>query len=100
MHPDHRAAERIVRLAISSDMLGCAAPDVLMFEVWTPMEAFDEVVDISPYIERKRKAIAAHKTQCDVMRFDEASVALGRYRGEMHSWPGGKYAEVFRRLCL
>jgi hypothetical protein len=32
------------------------------------------------------------------MRLDEAILGLNRYRGEMHSWPGGDYAEVFAAM--
>ena len=71
-----------------------------MFEVWTPMQRMDEVVDISPFIHVKLAAIRAHQSQCEVMRFDEAFLGLGRYRGAMHSWPGGDYAEIFTRLRL
>ncbi|MGI8603237.1 MAG: PIG-L deacetylase family protein [Verrucomicrobiales bacterium] len=94
MHPDHRAAARLVARAAAS--LNHDAPSVLLFEVWTPLQQFDYVEDISAQIDTKLNAIRAHKSQCDIMRFDEAAKALSRYRGEMHCWPGGPYAEVFR----
>ena len=32
------------------------------------------------------------------MNFVAAARGLARYRGEMHSWPGGEFAEVFADL--
>jgi LmbE family N-acetylglucosaminyl deacetylase len=100
MHPDHRAAARLVRRALCEEPPLPARPDVRMYEVWTPLQRMDEIVDISPYVETKLAAVRAHKSQCDVLRFDEAVRGLNRYRGEMHSWPGGDYAEVFARMRL
>jgi N-acetylglucosamine malate deacetylase 1 len=73
-------------------------PIVLMFEVWTPLETFDHILDISEFVAIKTAAIRVHVSQCAEIRFDEAALGLNRYRGEMHCWPGGAYAEVFRRL--
>lgn len=100
MHPEHRAAARIVRSALANGLSSNIKPVVLMYEVWTPLQKMDQIEDISPYIEIKRRAIQAHKSQCSVMKFDEAIIALNRYRGEMHSWPGGDYAEIFVRMKL
>jgi LmbE family N-acetylglucosaminyl deacetylase len=100
MHPDHRAAARLVRRALCEKPPLPARPDVRMYEVWTPLQRMDEIVDISPHVETKLAAVRAHKSQCDVLRFDEAVRGLNRYRGEMHSWPGGDFAEVFARMRL
>ncbi len=93
-HADHRAAARLLRKALAAGME--AAPAALrMFEVWTPLQKLDEIVDISPFLETKLSAIRAYRSQCEVMDFDAAFLGLSRYRGELHSWPGGDYAEVF-----
>jgi LmbE family N-acetylglucosaminyl deacetylase len=94
MHPDHRASLRIVDRTLAS--FKSDRPTVLLYEVWTPLQTVDHIEDISDVIEDKLAAIRAHRTQCDAMRFDEAVLGLNRYRGEMYSWPGGPYAEVFR----
>ena len=93
-HPDHRAAADLVHKATAS--LGSINLKVLMYEVWTPIQRIDHIVDISLFIGIKRDAILAYKSQCDVLQFDEAIIGLNRYRGEMHSWPGGDYAEIFK----
>ena len=100
MHPDHRAAARTVRRALSGAKTLAFRPLVRMYEVWTPLQEMDDIVDISPNVETKVAAIRAHKSQVDVLRFDDACLGLNRYRGEMHSWPGGDYAEIFLRMNL
>ena len=98
-HPDHRAAAEIVKQA-TIVLQKSKRPVVYMYEVWTPLSTIDHIVDISKYVAIKRKAIKAHKSQCDVLKFHVSALALNRYRGEMHSWPGGEYAEVFKQMKL
>lgn len=73
-------------------------PQVRMYEVWTPLQDMDHISDITENVEIKRKAILEYKSQCDVLQFDQAILGLNRYRGEMNSWPGGEYAEVFLEM--
>lgn len=94
-HPDHRAAALLVNRAINEITETDERPTVWMYEVWTPIQKIDHIVDITAYVDIKRNAILAHESQCEVMSFDEAILGLNRYRGEMFSWPEGEFAEVF-----
>ena len=100
-HADHRAAARLIRAARRRITID---PKIFAFEIWTPLTTMDQIIDITPYIEEKIAAIRAYKSQCSVLRFDEALLGLARYRGEMFCWPkktqgaGGKYAEVFKLM--
>jgi LmbE family N-acetylglucosaminyl deacetylase len=98
LHPDHRAATCLLSHALDAPEHSAMKDRVRLYEVWTPIQNMDEIVDISEVVETKREAIRQHCTQVEVMRLDEAALALNRYRGEMHSWPGGDYAEVFQWL--
>ena len=95
MYPDHCAAARIVKRAFKKLPHSLKKPQILMFEVWTPIQKIDHIVDISDYIKYKMAAIRMYKSQCRLVKFNQAFLGLNRYRGEMHSWPGGDYAEVF-----
>ncbi len=91
-HPDHRCAARLAARAAAASG---RRVEIRYYEIWSPLGQIDHVTDISDVIDHKLRAIRAYRTQCAVMRFDDAFAGLARYRGEMHSWPGGDYAEVF-----
>ena len=100
MHADHQMAAILTYRALLALSLERPAklPAVWMYEVWTPLQELNRIVDITEHMDAKLAAVRAHKTQCDIMPFDAAVEGLNRYRGEFHSWPGGPYAEVFRSL--
>lgn len=99
-HPDHRAAAELMRQTLTSLVSNPAKLRVFMYEVWTPIQKIDHIVDISDLVDIKRKAIQAYESQCAILQFDEAILSLNRFRGEMYSWPVGDYAEVFEKMEL
>lgn len=102
MHPDHLGAVRLLasslQAASQKQHAKAWTPTVLMYEVWTPLQRMDHIEDISEHIETKLAAIRAYKSQCAVVDFADAFRGLARYRGEMHCWPEGEYAEVFAEM--
>lgn len=98
-HADHRAAARMVQRAASLQADERSA-SLLMYEVWTPVARIDDIIDITAQMPIKLAAIRAYRSQCRVLRFDQAMQGLNCYRAEMYLWPkpsaqGPHYAEVF-----
>lgn len=86
-HTDHRAITSALREA-------GAAPSLMVwaYEVWTPLPA-TRLVDITATIERKRAALAAHRTAAAAFELD-AMLGLSRYRS-VHGLAGHGFAEAF-----
>jgi LmbE family N-acetylglucosaminyl deacetylase len=96
-HPDHRAAAEIVKKAMGRIQQE-KRPEVRMYEVWTPLQRMDLIQDITDHVDVKRAAVGAYVSQCEQVDFEAAILGLNRYRGEMHCWPEGEYAEAFKLM--
>lgn len=89
-HPDHRAVNSALALARPK-----ASVDVWGYEVWTPL-APTRVVDIAGGLDRKRMAIAAHRTD-PALQNNRFVLALNEYRSSQSFIRPG-YAEAFLAL--
>jgi len=78
-HQDHRASVSIVQKAVGAS--GIATPALLSYEVLTPLSEYDRAEDISTVIQRKLKAVCAHRSQVRQFRYDRALRAMNRFRG-------------------
>jgi LmbE family N-acetylglucosaminyl deacetylase len=92
-HPDHRIAARVIGLAI--DHAEITAPDLLGYEVWTPLTEYDHLKDITAVIRQKIRAVRCYKSQLPGYRYDRAVRGLNMYRGALAR---KAYAEVFHRV--
>lgn len=95
-HPDHQATLPILRTALSSQL--ALKPELLAYEIWTPLAQCDVVVDISSVMPRKLRALRAHRSQLEEFDYARAVSGLNQFRGTL----AGKcrYAEVFQHLSL
>jgi LmbE family N-acetylglucosaminyl deacetylase len=93
-HPDHQAASPLVRAALKRSRI--ARPALRAYEVWTPLQEYDHVENISQVMARKLRALRAHRSQLDEFDYERAIRGLNQYRGAL----AGKYryAEVFHTL--
>lgn len=71
---------------------------VLGYEVWTPLQEFQYVEDITDFFELKIKALEQHKSQIEGIRYDDAIKGLNMYRGTMKG--KGRYCECFQVIKI
>jgi LmbE family N-acetylglucosaminyl deacetylase len=92
-HQDHRVAAEIVKGVLK---LLDYKPEVLTYEVWTPLTSPRRTFDISDVVHMKQIAIEQYASQNSRQAFEEAATGLNRYRGVMSG--NCLYAECFGRL--
>jgi LmbE family N-acetylglucosaminyl deacetylase len=88
---DHRAVAKAVGGALA-DGGGDVRPEVWGYEVWTPLVP-NRIVEITSVIDRKRDAIAAHRTASLALDL-RAREGLGRWR-TLQTLGGRGWAEAF-----
>ncbi|MBX3461825.1 MAG: PIG-L family deacetylase [Planctomycetes bacterium] len=89
-HPDHHALHHIVVAALARTAFAGLA---LGYEVWNAMLP-DVLLDVTPVVEQKRRAMLAHRSQLAYVRYDHALLGLSAYRSLVHQ-RGQGYAEAF-----
>ena len=93
-HPDHRASQPILRLALAQGQH--AKPEVRAYEIWTPLSGYDRLEDITGVMPRKLLALRAHESQLGEFNYERAVRGLNAFRGEMAA--KCEYAEVFQTV--
>jgi len=93
-HPDHQATLPILKAALKR----CreVKPELLAYEVWTPLAAHNLTLDICQVMPRKLLALRAHRSQLGEFDYVKAVTGLNQFRGAL----AGKcrFAEVFQTL--
>ncbi|KUG02502.1 hypothetical protein ASZ90_020134 [hydrocarbon metagenome] len=66
---------------------------ILAYEVWTPLQRPSYIEDISDFMPAKLEALRCHRSQLEIIRYDDAIQGLNRYRGVLTS--KGQFCEAF-----
>jgi LmbE family N-acetylglucosaminyl deacetylase len=102
-HPGHRQAGKLVRESISESGL-TPSGGVWAYEIWGPFARWDRLEYIDAYVEKKKLAIAEHRSQVATIPYGEGMLGLNRWRAvyadPMETAPAGTYAEAFLRVAL
>ncbi|MCY3986404.1 MAG: PIG-L family deacetylase [Candidatus Dadabacteria bacterium] len=100
-HKTHRTVSRLtldsLNTALKDESFEC---ECWFYEVWTPFPSYDRIEDVTPFVDRKRQAIDAHRSQTAYKDYTEGIMGLNRYRGAFHDTADGfapLWAEVFIR---
>jgi len=86
-HPDHKATFQIAQeLKVNAELR--------LYEVWTPIQEPDDVIDITPVWDRKIAALRCHTSQLATWPYERAIHGLNQFRGAMAGQCD--FAEVFK----
>jgi LmbE family N-acetylglucosaminyl deacetylase len=100
-HPGHRLAGRLVRKSVSESGL-TPSGGIWAYEVWGPFASWDRLVYIDAYVEKKKLAIAEHRSQVATIPYGDGVIGLNRWRAvyadPKADAPAGTYAEAFLRV--
>ena len=98
-HKDHKMTYAIVTTALKTlvEQKKIPLPSVYCYEVWTPLQTYTHLENISKVMPLKLAALREHKTQLQSLDYVNAIEGLNRYRGIM-SRKKTKYAECFYQL--
>ena len=100
-HTAHRQAGSLVRDSMGESGL-TPIGGAWAYEVWGPFARWDRIEYIDAYVEKKRLAIAEHRSQVTVIPYGEGMLGLNRWRAvyadPKEASPAGAYAEVFLRV--
>lgn len=93
-HPDHQATPPVLRAALRRcrDL----KPELLGYEIWSPLHEHDVVVDISSVMKLKLRALRAHRSQLGEFDYVRAVSGLNQFRGALTG--RCRFAEVFQTL--
>ncbi|HLQ37406.1 MAG TPA: hypothetical protein VK348_06380, partial [Planctomycetota bacterium] len=92
-HPDHHALHVAVMRGLERSGSTARAYG---YEVWQAMVP-DLIVDITPVIAAKQRAMACYHSQLAYVRFDHCTLGLNAHRSLIHA-RGQGYGEAFQRL--
>jgi len=95
-HPDHQATLPILSACFRNG--GLPQTTLRFYEVWTPLSRYDHVQNIDRHINRKLRALRAHKSQLDDFDYVQAVMGLNQYRGALAG--KCKFAEVFSETTI
>jgi LmbE family N-acetylglucosaminyl deacetylase len=93
-HADHSAVWPLLQESIR--ISNVPSPEILAYEIWTPMAQPDYAEDITPVMDRKLAAIGCYASQLQQLPYDHGIAGLNAYRGAFLG--GCRYAEAVSHL--
>ena len=88
-NPDHRAVNKIFYKTLKQPLSDFM---IAMYEIWTPILP-NRIINITSVVDIKTKAMQTHKSQLACRDYDQAILALNKYRSTINNISG--FAEGF-----